>query len=92
MKPNKKTREYYQRLVSLGCIVCRLQYGVHSDPCIHHVRTKGLGMGQKSKDALPLCWEHHQGRDGVHTNTKKWEEKYGTQEELLEIVNDLLND
>jgi|TARA_R100000322_G_scaffold170369_2_gene145421 hypothetical protein len=49
-------------------------------------------MGQKSKDALPLCWEHHQGRDGVHTNTKKWEEKYGTQEELLEIVNDLLND
>ena len=91
MKPNKKTRKHNQDLEEIGCIVCRIHYGVRSDPCIHHIRNIGLGMGQKSREAIPLCWEHHQGKEGIHTNTKKWEAKYGTQEQLLEETKKLLN-
>ena len=41
-------------------------------------------MALKSKDFIPLCHHHHQGGEGIHTlGTKIWEEKYGTQEDLL---------
>ena len=47
-------------------------------------------MGRKSNSlthALPLCHEHHQGSQGIHhLGNKVWEEKYGSQEELLEYI------
>ena len=40
-------------------------------------------MGMKDKDMIPLCYIHHQGKLGIHTIGKKtWEERYGTQREL----------
>jgi len=52
---------------------------------IHHIT--GAGMGKKSIHALPLCHEHHQGSQGIHhLGNKVWEEKYGSQEELLEYI------
>ena len=47
-----------------------------------------MGMGQKNSHymVLPLCWEHHQGQDGFHHAPKTWQEKYGTEAELLEWV------
>jgi hypothetical protein len=44
----------------------------------------GAGMGLKSKRFIPLCPEHHQGNQGVHHNTKLFEERFGTQEDLLD--------
>jgi hypothetical protein len=44
----------------------------------------GAGMGLKSKRFIPLCHEHHQGNQGVHHNTKLFEERFGTQEDLLD--------
>ena len=88
-KPNLAKRKHYQAVVSVGCIVCRLHYGVHSDPCIHHLT--GAGMGKRDEDrVIGLCHEHHQGNTGVHHNTKVFEEKFGTQEYLLEEMNKLI--
>ena len=46
-------------------------------------------MGLKAREFIPLCHTHHQGWDGIHfLGNKKFEEKYGTQEELLKYYKD----
>tara|TARA_R100001244_G_scaffold118658_1_gene88350 strand:- start:152 stop:433 length:282 start_codon:yes stop_codon:yes gene_type:complete len=87
-KVSRAIRRRYQDVVSVGCIICRLYYGVRSDPCIHHLT--GSGMGKRSEQVIGLCHEHHQGNTGVHHNTKVFEEKFGTQEYLLEEMNKLI--
>lgn len=55
------------RVAELGCILCRrLGYG-ETPASLHHVR-EGQGMSQRASDwlVLPLCYQHHQGADGVH--------------------------
>ena len=91
---NKDEKQHYEKLVKVGCIVCRnLGFG-YSIPHIHHIR-KQAGMGQKShwSLAIPLCPNHHQhGGYGValHAGQKSFEEKYGTESELLAQVLSLL--
>ena len=86
-KPNKKIQEEYKKAIEFGCVVCRKHYGVYTEPCIHHLT--GAGMGIKSKSFIPLCFEHHQGSQGVHfLGTFTWEKKYGTQELLLKYYKD----
>jgi len=47
-------------------------------------------MGHKAKDeeVIPLCEAHHQhSRNAIHLMGKKpWEQKYGSQRELLEAT------
>ena len=80
--PSKKTKEEYNRAVEFGCVVCKKHYGLRTEPTIYHLT--GAGMGLKSKRFIPLCPEHHQGNQGVHHNTKLFEERFGTQEDLLD--------
>ena len=87
MSKVKKTAEYYSELAELGCIICEMPAE------IHHLT--GGGMALKSKDAIPLCPRHHRtGGYGVavHAGEKKWEENFGTQEELLEKTKELIGD
>ena len=82
-KPNKEIQLKYKEAVSYGCVVCKKMYGIYTVPSIHHLT--GAGMGLKSKLFIPLCFEHHQGSEGIHhLGNFTWEDKYGTQEELLE--------
>lgn len=91
---NKDEKKHYEKLVKIGCIVCRnLGFG-YSIPHIHHIR-KQAGMGQKShwSLAIPLCPNHHQhGGYGIalHAGQKSFEKKYGTESELLAQVLSLL--
>ncbi|HHT7559290.1 Ref family recombination enhancement nuclease [Raoultella ornithinolytica] len=87
---SKKDKAHFARLVELGCIVCKLHLGVYSPPEIHHIRA-GCGIGQRSDNsrAIPLCHAHH--RTGgysvaIHAGRKSWEEKFGTEAELLNQV------
>lgn len=90
----KDERKHYERLSALGCIVCRnLHYG-YSAPHIHHIR-HNVGLAQKSHwaNSIPLCPLHHQnGGYGValHAGQKTFEEKYGTEQELLQKTLKLL--
>lgn len=96
----KAEKAYLNRLVEMGCIVCKnLGYGA-SPAHVHHIRT-GIGMGQRASnyDTIPLCPTHHQhGGIGVaiHAGQKTWEALYGTELELLkqtkeELKNDYCN-
>lgn len=78
-----KDRAHLARISELGCIVCGAP-----EPQIHHIR-HGQGMAQRASDrqAIPLCYYHHQGEEGIHTlGTRAWERKYGAEIELLRQV------
>jgi len=77
----KERRERFEALSELGCAICG------QPPQIHHlIGTKWRGMGQKADDrhTIPLCMKHHTGSHGIHhMGMRKWEYRFGTQEELL---------
>jgi hypothetical protein len=54
--------EWKARVAALGCLICGRPAN------LHHVR-EGQGMSQRASDWLvvPLCREHHQGADGIHS-------------------------
>lgn len=86
----KKDSAWLNRVANLGCIIC-------SQPAqIHHIRF-GQGRGMRAPDRLVigLCPKHHQhGGHGVslHAGQKAFEEKYGTEIELLEQVYKMLDE
>jgi len=87
----KQSKLYLSKVSDLGCIVCLLHLDVFSPAEIHHIRDGNVGVGQRADDdeALPLCHRHHRtGGYGVafHAGKKTWENKFGTQRELLEEV------
>lgn len=83
---NKAEREHMGRVSQLGCIICENPYTV-----IHHITTaRGFGGRSSHYEVLPLCVPHHDGGVrgiAVHAGVKTWEEIYGTQKSLVEIVN-----
>ena len=98
--PNAEEKRYMNRVGSLGCIVCLLN-GIETDATIHHCD------GRTKKDAhfkiLPLCGAHHQiacpvgswatrHPPGRNAGRAAFEEAYGTEEELMAKVEELLCD
>jgi hypothetical protein len=60
---------------------------------LHHIRNNGtgnVGIGKRSShfEVIPLCYEHHQGNTGIHLDKKNFENKYGTEKQILDIVRD----
>lgn len=80
--PNKAEHQHMDRVAALGCMLC-YHLGVGGTPAqIHHLR-EGQGMSQRASNYLviPLCPEHHQGRDGIHgMGTNAFESTYGVTE------------
>ncbi len=84
-KKEKKIMDYMANVY--GCVVCKkLGYGF-TPACIHHFRSD-VGLSQRSKKYIPLCWNHHQHPEhGIHGGTKSWQKKHGTEQELLDYYN-----
>ena len=85
--PTVEQRRRWSRIQALGCIICG------AAASIHHCGT-GAG-GRKNHDAvLPLCFKHHQNGTpedpSIHPWRKRFEEKYGAENELLEKLERLL--
>ena len=89
--PKKVTeRKYYSMLSQIGCIVCMNEGFGFSEAQIHHIR-HGAGMGQKSHwaNAIPLCYTHHLGGGhgvALHSGQKTFEERFVTEEKLLDMT------
>ena len=86
----KAEKAHYQRVVELGCIICKMP------PQIHHIRN-GMGIGQRNlfDKVLPLCHIHHtNGGYGIafHAGKIEWQKKFGTEQKLLEKVQLLLKE
>lgn len=82
-------KRHLAKVAGMRCIVCEI-IGFNT-PCqqVHHVRARH-GWGRTSHMAvIPLCWEHHQGKYGVHSMGRdQFEEMYGMSEiGMMEIIN-----
>lgn len=76
-----------ERVAALGCIICG------SPAQIHHIGTHA-GGGRDHMRTIPLCVMHHTAGiygTSLHAGKKAFEARYGTEEELLEQVNEILN-
>jgi hypothetical protein len=90
----KGERAYLSRVAALGCIVCRDQHDAATPAEIHHLREHtGAGRRESHANALPLCPVHHRQGDGspwfggelgYHVAPLQWEQRYGSQREMVE--------
>ena len=78
------------KVASIGCIACLLDGRVMTEVSIHHI--DGRVKPEAHFKVLPLCAGHHQEGTGipaliaVHPWKGRFEERYGKQEELLQLV------
>ena len=95
MNPTKQEKEYWSRIAEFGCIACRIDGYRNPIVSIHHCdgRTK---KGSHMK-VIALCAGHHQDGTGndktmlaIHPFKRRFEAKYGTQQELMDMTNKLL--
>lgn len=90
----KAEKAWKQRLSGMACVICERIYGQHAggEVQLHHLRTGGWGKGDY-KTLIPLCFNHHQGQDGIHQlGTKAWERRFDvSQRELLELVQERMD-
>ncbi len=92
MKPMTKAQKLHaDRVAQVGCIACYNLRWIDTPAEIHHLF--GGGRVRKHENIIPLCDRHHRnGGYGVaiHAGRKEWENRYGTQDQLLEQVQELL--
>ncbi len=89
-QPTKAEQDHMDAVARLGCLIC----GATAE--VHHITT-GVGMGQRAShyDTIPLCPRcHRTGAVGVaiHAGKRTWEQRHGTEMELLERTRTLLEE
>jgi hypothetical protein len=89
-----KDKKHLALIASMPCIACKVS-GKNQTMIteVHHLT--GCGLGLKASDLLtiPLCIFHHRmGNKGeaVHSGVKSFERVFGTQQELLKKVREML--
>lgn len=94
--PNKSEKQHMDKVVQLGCIVCRNK-GFYNTPAeIHHI--EGKTKDQAHFFVLPLCFQHHRqgGKDepfiSRHPYKKRFIQAYGSEEDLLKQVKGLIDE
>ncbi|MDY3572333.1 Ref family recombination enhancement nuclease [Enterobacter hormaechei] len=83
----KAEQRHLDRVAALRCIVCRNLSLGETPAEIHHCNS-GTGTAVRASHfrVIPLCHTHHRtGGYGVaiHAGRRRWEEKYGTEAQLL---------
>jgi hypothetical protein len=87
-------KDHYSAVAEMGCIVCKMR-GLGNTPAeLHHPWGR---KGDNERKVLPLCFSHH--RSGVKTDLfvsrhpykKEFERRYGTETELLAMVDKWLS-
>ena len=82
----KKNPAHLARVATLACVICGAR-PVHVHHCI-----SGRYSQRKSPDieTIPLCWNHHQGPEGIHQDKAAWEALHGPDTRYLPVVARLL--
>jgi len=86
----KNEKERFRKISEIGCILCYKQDNAGT-PCeIHHIRRAGK---RATAPTIGLCPIHHRFHLGIHQLGRRvWERTHNTTEEqLLELTNELLN-
>ena len=72
------------RVAALGCVVCRNSMFGATPAQVHHIR-EGQGGAQRADNwlVIPLCPEHHDGKDSIHKDRQAFQMRYGSELDLL---------
>lgn len=94
---NKDKR--FKALSNIGCIVCLIYYNTFTSCAVHHLtglKYRSTGKKADYKNTIGLCPRHHQygtkEHPAIHSHPELFEQKYGTQEELLRITDSIFED
>lgn len=92
--PSAEAKRYHDKLCQVvGCIACRKEGNFNDMVSVHHV--EGRTRPGCHMKVLPLCGPHHQpliqGVQSVHGNKYRFEQLYGTQRELMDECNRILD-
>lgn len=82
-----KSPKYLELVRSLPCCVSGMW------PVSAHHPREGMGMSQKATDwhAIPLHYDYHQGKQGIHTmGTKAWRRIHGSELDYAKKTQELL--
>jgi len=93
MNPTKKEKIYWDRLINeIGCIACRINGNTNNYAVPHHI--DGRTKPKAHSNVIPLCpWHHQLGTKddpSVHPWKARFEERYGKQEYLKTMCDDIL--
>lgn len=93
-QPKAKPRpDYLAAVRQLPCCICAAWGMPQTTPTTaHHVICGRYGQ-RKTPDimAVPLCWFHHQGPDGIHSNRSSWVERFGPDVDYVAGTQDRLS-
>ena len=88
----KAEKEHMNKVAKLGRIICHKQGNEMSPAELHHIRSM-TGMGKRAShyEVIPLCPYHHRlSQESFHYNSKEFSRKWGSQEDLLAEVLQML--
>jgi len=94
--PTVEQKKFYDAIAKLGCVACHIDGNFNPIVSIHHIdgRTKPGAHDL----VIPLCAGHHQDGTGgdksmiaVHPWKKRFEQRYGSQLDLLEVCKQWLD-
>lgn len=91
----KEQKERFRLLKEeIGCIACWLDTGRYNPANVHHLLDTGTRRGHSF--TIPLCegefTNHHTGNTlSIHRTKKEFAKTYGTDDELLEMTNIILD-
>ena len=89
-KPDPK---YLDRIRDeLRCAVCEAFGFVQIGPTYAHHTICGRYSQEKTPDrmAIPLCYAHHQGQFGIHTDKTAWVQEFGDDRDYILPTQDKL--
>lgn len=89
----KAEKLHISRVSALGCCICRNEFGLHSEPELHHIGNGAMGKRASNLEIIPLCFLHHRGGGigvAIHAGRKSFEANFGTERELLAQTLELL--
>ena len=93
-----KDKKHLAKVAQLPCLVCKIRGDRQlSKTQVHHKWGSGAGLKESDRLTIPLCDRCHnanfiKAEKGItlHCNLEAFEDRHGTQDQLIEITNQLL--
>ena len=88
----KKDKAHLARVATLRCCICEAFGGPQiSRTYVHHCIHDRYSQAKASdRETIPLCYDHHQGKRGIHTDKSSWRQEYGADHEYIAATLDKL--
>lgn len=89
-RPDGKDPAYLAAIHDLPCVICECWGMIQTTPTVAHHTICGRYGQRKTPDrqAIPLCWHHHQGPDGIHTRREWWVGQFGADTDFIARTQD----